>query len=1825
MTVPRWTSETLTVLALAAMAIETSLAQAGEPTTVEPSVATISSCRQITVTVPFSGDADGDGSSSVEVNTTNAWPATTACAVVTGSSPRQCLVTGLLPGSTCFLRVIHSDPDGVVGFNFEVLGPLALPPCGADQVSPTVLVTSPGRDAVVGATERVKAQVFDQGGLAAVDPVEVAVDDAALAAAAANGNYDCGPGCAVYEIDVDTTALSNGAHSLVVRATDAAGNVARVDRSFTVSNAGATSAGGGTLLRRSFGMRLCQDCHNLATHSSQATGARYGNWAAGCLDCHTPHRTRNVHLVRETIRTPSSGEATVDFRVDDAAGGTNPPSSYLGDTSGPGSSPYDDGICEVCHTKTQHHRNDASGGDHSHNAGTRCVSCHRHQLGFLGGGVGQAHTTHLYEPYGPRMTCDGGALGCHGGEPPPLLSDGLDLASTTVCDGCHSAGGAYNGVVSVAGSVGAKDGWPGGVYDGAGLAAGKEKWCVGCHDEAPAVVSGETAANKAGDDTTYGYYVTGHGRAVSYARMSWQELGAAGNPGAGKPCTACHLYTAQHISTSSSSHRLRPGYAPDPANTGCSQCHPPGTAATAPPQLYTDSAGFEGSAHGDLLCGDCHDVHGSAGPYAAMSQADGETLCYQCHTEGMVPNDALANNRPGGYSSADDIEQAFGKSTRHDLGASFNVGGKSYTLECVSCHNVHVVTGKYWDAEQGKSPVTRFPGNADGVAVTEVWGDTAGEKMDDFAARASGTGGWYYSVARGRVLVSDQPAKYQPPKAGSGWKFEYPGDVLPDYTTFCLDCHSSQTSSSVGPVNWGQGIGCGYPEPPGPGYVSWVTCSSPHGLASADRPSYWLGSGGLLGTAGNPDPIFSEPGVERGRGAGHFMRWPYDSVDKNAGVNFVMSCTDCHEAHGANRGGMIRERFNVNANGDCGTGGNSDPDGENCSDGGNWNSFCNACHYYYGGQHAGMSCGNASCHETSSIHRIKKNTGGGGPWLWTEPSRPTTTPEIATVEGDAGSNELTVSFTQGVRTNRDQTGALVAEDLLLTDTGGDNPKTITGVAHTAGDSVATLTLSAPLIEADLGSDLLATRGISVWDADGDPAGPWTLSPAGGFVVTEVLGVDTGYELYVTFSEGAYANANGTGDLEASDFVLTDAGGDNPRSIDGVAHTAGDTRAGLTLDAPNQAGDFGADTLAAAPGSVFQSAGYAMGTTAVALAELTDVQIPAPMITWTGSFDGSSKVYVTFSDHAYANRDGSGDLGAGDFVLTDTGGDNPRSIVAVAHTAGDRKAVLTLGAATAAADLGADTVAAAATSIFTRGGFAFGIVDVVISAITAPQITKVEGFAGGTKLYVTFSDFTFSNAGGSGALVAGDLVLTDTGGDNPRSVTGVTHTAGDTAAIVTMDQPLIAADLGNDTLGAAASEIWNDVDHPFSTNALAITGQASPAIVVVEGAVGYDRLLVRFDRGVYTSPGPAGALTVSDFVLTDADNSRTIDSVQHVAGQANAILTLSSALDSTNDIDVDTLAAAASAVYNNVDNPAGTAAVTITGNDCPSWGAAFQLDEPQAAATTADDTGLLVGTVGNPTFAFPDPANTAFNGDENEGTRISVDNNNACLMSNRALTVEARVKPNAVDLDFADADGDGIDDNLDRSTTFSRIFERRRNLMITLLHTFYRGDTIPEQAGKAAIEVKYRTDASVRHTCPHPSYPTDTYVGNDVWMHQISSDANTHPLVNDHWYRIRVVFNSDKPNFPVDIFVDDQGTDGVAEPLAGLAELWSGFKNIARPDPEDGCKWGALPGDFIQTRNELTYIGSPWSSSNTTHLFKGLIDWVTWSPIADYTGVDDPPH
>jgi len=694
---------------------------------------------------------------------------------------------------------------------------------------------------------------------------------------------------------------------------------------------------------------LCLSCHNdieapfVRTHSSLTTSGRYGAWSIECRTCHEPHEqlqaktygpesyvysgqaievgsstirepgagwtpdewvgwlvlgnvaysglsygilanttdTLTVEgtlnpavtpgstfaifygkLVRATITTPNSGAKTVKFF--DATGAHS---------FADGDATYD-GVCEVCHTQTAHYRNDGSGPDQHHADvggadGLRCVGCHSHQSGFAhGGGAGagglgcgtatschgtqESHPTHVS---GLQLSLD--CSECHDTAGFPRFIDGQDKAGTHVCDTCHSTNG--TGL--------AKQYWD---YPGSSLQApgswaaveGERSFCGSCHDFTPgntkADGTGDTAPNILGDDSTYGFYATGHGKESGYyARMSWQDTAATGNPAGVTSCGSCHDPTLTHFG--STDKRLRAGFENDQANTNCRHCHSwdasEGTVAVSPPHFYTTSAAYEASAHGAELCTDCHDVHAATGSYAGMTRANNENLCYQCHkdpAQGGVENDALS-----GPGLADDVQQALAMPYKHDLGASFTRDGNTYTLQCTTCHNVHIVTGKYWDADQTKSPLTRVSNN------TSLWGASPGQKIADYAA--AGT--------------------YQAPNGDP-----FGGDVLPDYVTFCTDCHND--SNVIYSVSLARDLRT----------FDWQ--DDKHGRLGAQHsntsllPPY---GGGLLGT-------------------------------------YVLSCTDCHEAHGSTNNYALRTRVND---------GEVTVTGFGYGDGGagrEWDSLCSKCH-----------------------------------------------------------------------------------------------------------------------------------------------------------------------------------------------------------------------------------------------------------------------------------------------------------------------------------------------------------------------------------------------------------------------------------------------------------------------------------------------------------------------------------------------------------------------------------------------------------------------------------------------------------------------------------------------------------------------------------------------------------------------------------------------------------------------------------------------------------------------------------------------------------------
>lgn len=1048
-------------------------------------------------------------------------------------------------------------------------------------------------------------------------------------------------------------------------------------------------------------------------------GGKYGEFT--CSTCHTRQAT-NIKRVRPNLTAP---DGAVQFPIQAAS----PPENLVAFVDArAGSSDYGDDsdghatstkICEACHSITKYHRYDTlSDPDDSgpllpqmtqdHHNLADCISCHPHRNGFAHGGGGGAnceschghdggyeyesgkysegrgtatsHSTHTENDSddlrGPHLACDS----CHDTDNFPDFKSGTDfndnggydLAETDVCDDCHSAGGAFNGIISTEDSIGAKDNWSDGIYNGANLQVGKERWCVGCHDNCPSAISGEIAPNKAGDNSSNGYYVTGHGRITNYNGMSWQDNVSAGNPGANQACTACHDSTGQHIDAIGSSSRLKEGYQNDQSNSNCVNCHKAGGSAMSSPDWFISSAAYESSAHADKLCTDCHDVHGSTGVYTGMTRADKQALCSECHTNGGHP----------GVGSV-----------------SFTHSGKSYTLQCVSCHNVHLVTGTYAQADQDKSPVTKFSNN------TNVWGDETSEKMSSYAG--SGT--------------------YRTPNGES-----FTGDQLPDYASFCTDCHSQPGDPPFG-IDWS---------------------NDPHGKNAANMPnSYgvapnWYSSGKAEGWD-NDDCIGSQsqcwPVISRGKGDQLWSRSAYNHEERITGANFTLSCTDCHNGHGTGTLG----RANVNG-------------GSFTS---NWNSMCNNCHYYYSDWHAGMSCGNASCHisdrmswNAATPHEMSSAHGSG--------ATRTFNPDLV----------LAYSFENNLK----DSGDWQMDGKWFSSAGSFT----TGKVGQAG-----------LFGEDIGAQVGTEN--SYWSTDAGRHGTWVYTEMKYNTSLEawVYPTDKTKDEYTIFTKHA---GIGDGGYRLSLKKV----GDTLRAVFNCQIDDNDFAQG---GAAGVRGAFSAVTIPLNAwthiAATFDSAG-------------PDQDVADPTV-------GRIRIYINGEDVTSSDDLGNNVQPAAGETSMFAYSENSPWNESICYNDNWCASEFVIGGFDWETTNFIGRIDEAKVWNVTKEATYFASYD----SQAGPYISNIEGLPGSTQLTVSFSEGVYGGIGQSGSLETTDFVLNDCNGDNQRAIVSVIHTAGAATAVLTISKPLAADDLNADTLAVIAAAVYDEFDMAADTAAVPI-GMAS---------------------------------------------------------------------------------------------------------------------------------------------------------------------------------------------------------------------------------------------------------------------------------------------------------------------------------------------------------------------------------------------------------------
>jgi len=285
------------------------------------------------------------------------------------------------------------------------------------------------------------------------------------------------------------------------------------------------------------------------------------------------------------------------------------------------------------------------------------------------------------------------------------------------------------------------------------------------------------------------------------------------------------------------------------AQGNCAHCH----------EMHASIGGSEpapagGSASSFCLFADNFNTSKTTGPYI---QAD--DFCFYCHcyTDSTILQTSNFTNYDYSHTFA-----GYTTSTPASIFAAFNQTGSYHNLydiqdfaktnfssffkpdsnPCVACHNPHLV-------KRNKEHVTdpTYTAISRPSAHGELWGDSTGELMSNYTASYQAP--YYYSST-----------SFEP-----GGTATYNGSTMPDYVSFCTDCHNA--SNVIHSNELGRNLRT----------IDWD--NEKHGKGPADVS------------------ICIDP--------------PYaSSYCTSSGLGKVLSCLDCHEPHGSSNMVLIRREVN---------------------------------------------------------------------------------------------------------------------------------------------------------------------------------------------------------------------------------------------------------------------------------------------------------------------------------------------------------------------------------------------------------------------------------------------------------------------------------------------------------------------------------------------------------------------------------------------------------------------------------------------------------------------------------------------------------------------------------------------------------------------------------------------------------------------------------------------------------------------------------------------------------------------------------------------------
>ncbi len=622
--------------------------------------------------------------------------------------------------------------------------------------------------------------------------------------------------------------------------------------------------------QRSVSTEICLQCHSnnpvpdptlvpdpvAATaaniHGDSITGTTRFQYDIKCTNCHDPHENSNqngwqqVQYVNDFVFVPSL--QVTDFTQNPTETFTKTIANYVQFTDDldfifkDPTDTFTRGICNTCHTRTNHHRNetmdpfvlapgdlDGSGTYIGHNDTTRCTDCHTHTGGFAPTG-GTPAAPHDTQPFVDDCTL------CHVG------SDFAASIPDTKCEQCHTPGGSLKG-----GFPAAPDVLTHSDANGSGQFTYTNS-CVDCHN--PMTPQTNLSLVRS---TLSGSVVPGSN--IDFTAFSGPGSFADGPPHPENVCNTCHTQTNHHQSDGTA-----PGGQSHNDGVDCSSCHPHSDAflptggdciachSQAQPaggqyrrQVTGPGGDFERSSHhvsdGTSLeivtaadCQVCHDQtnhQANADPSVFLNDPDGgtsyiydgsggsiENFCLNCHdADSSMAFDSNANSGDGNQPFSD------GR-TPLDIDSGWTMASHNAALTaeaCLSCH--------------GGSDSTRsglsYDQNVHGALISSMLsGVIAGTTV------ANNEEALCYTCHDGGIASTDIENQFAKGTNGTSI-FHHPvvdSEQSGGRTVECADCHNPHYATNAEPFLGAGGVDlAGNPVDVGVAVEEYEVCFKCHG------------------------------------------------------------------------------------------------------------------------------------------------------------------------------------------------------------------------------------------------------------------------------------------------------------------------------------------------------------------------------------------------------------------------------------------------------------------------------------------------------------------------------------------------------------------------------------------------------------------------------------------------------------------------------------------------------------------------------------------------------------------------------------------------------------------------------------------------------------------------------------------------------------------------------------------------------------------------------------------------------------------------------------